>query len=89
MNIFNRMQKVYEDSAPSYFTVKKWAAEYKRNQKSLENNPRSGRPTEACNNENIELIKSLITDNSQSKINKYKALSRLSHETIFKTLRAS
>ena len=86
INIFNRMQKVYEDSSPSYSTVKKWAAEYKRGRKSLEDDPRSGRPAEACTQQNIELIRDLITENPKSKIHQLEASTGLSHGTIFKIL---
>jgi histone-lysine N-methyltransferase SETMAR len=32
--------KVYGDSSPSFSTIKKWAAEFKRGPTSLENDPR-------------------------------------------------
>ena len=41
------MNKAYGLSAPSYSTVKKWAAEFKRGHQSLEDDARQGRPSEA------------------------------------------
>jgi len=35
---------VYGDSSPSFSTIKKWAAEFKRGRTSLEDDPREGRP---------------------------------------------
>ena len=35
------------DSSPSYSTIKKWAAEFKRGRTSLEDDPREGRPISA------------------------------------------
>jgi len=36
--------KVYVDSSPSFSTIKKWAAEFKRGRTGLEDDPREGRP---------------------------------------------
>jgi len=35
--------KVYGDSSPSFSTIKKWAAEFKRGRTSFEDDPREGR----------------------------------------------
>jgi len=34
--------EVYRDSSPSFSTIKKWAAEFKRGRTSLEDDPREG-----------------------------------------------
>jgi len=39
--------KVYGDSSPSFSTIKKWAAEFKRGCTNLEDEPREGRPKSA------------------------------------------
>ena len=44
--IHNRMIVVYGENAPSYATVKRWAAEFRRGRTSLEDDPRSGRPSD-------------------------------------------
>jgi len=36
--------KIYGDSYPSFSTIKKWAAEFKRGRTSFEDDPREGRP---------------------------------------------
>ena len=37
--IDQRLLIVYQDRAPSYYTVKKWVAEYKRGRRSLQDDP--------------------------------------------------
>ena len=38
-------------------TVKKWAAEFKRGRKSIEDDGRSGRPKDATTDENVKVIR--------------------------------
>jgi transposase len=45
--IHSKFIKVYGDSSPSFSTIKKWAAEFKRGRTSLEDGPREGRPKSA------------------------------------------
>ena len=44
------------DDAPALSTVKKWAVEFKRGRESLEDDLRSGHPSEATTKENIDHI---------------------------------
>ena len=52
--------KTLWDDAPSYSTVKKWAAEFKRWRESVENYVWSGSPKEATTDTNVELVDILI-----------------------------
>ncbi|KYN23204.1 hypothetical protein ALC57_04381 [Trachymyrmex cornetzi] len=45
------LDAVYGDSAPSFATVKRWVAEFKRGRTSLGDDERSGRPTTATTTE--------------------------------------
>jgi len=47
--IHSKFIKVYADSSPSFSTIKKWAAEFKRGRTGLEDDPRKWRPRK-CNN---------------------------------------
>jgi transposase len=42
--IHSKFIKVYGDSSPSFSTIKKWAAKFKRGRTSLEDYPHEGRP---------------------------------------------
>ena len=59
--IHNRMIVVYDENAPSYATVKRWAAEFRRGRTSLGDDSRSGRPSDAVCEENYCQISSNYT----------------------------
>lgn len=51
--IHDNMQTTLGESAPSYATVKKWVAKFKRGRENIEDDPRSGRPITSTTEENI------------------------------------
>jgi len=58
--IHSKFIKVYGASSPSFSTVKKWAAEFKRGRTSLEDDPREGRPKSATTPEIIEQVHDMV-----------------------------
>jgi histone-lysine N-methyltransferase SETMAR len=60
--------KFYGDSSPSFSTVKKWAAEFKRGRTGLENDPREGRSKSATTPEIIEQWHDMVLDDRQMKV---------------------
>jgi len=63
--IHNRMVVVYGENAPSYATVKRWAAEFRRGRTSLEDDPQSGRPSDAVCEENCHAVENIVMQNSR------------------------
>jgi len=58
--IHDRLCAVYGDCAPSYSTVTRWSDEFRRGHESLEDDPRSGRPSDAVNQSVIAAVEKLI-----------------------------
>ena len=81
-DIHHRMITVYNDDAPSYATVKRWAIEFKSGRKSLGDDPRSGRPASSVNKENIEAVKALIHKDRRIKFREIHALTGLADPQI-------
>jgi len=67
-NIYERLVNVYGDSAPSYSTVTRWVAKFKRGRTSLEDNTRAGRPVEATTDDCCHAVEKLVTGDRRLKI---------------------
>jgi transposase len=59
---------VYGDSSPSFLTIQKWAAEFKRGCTSLEDDPREGLPKSATTPEIIEQVQDMVLDDRRMKV---------------------
>ncbi len=66
--INERLDGAYGLSAPSYSTVKKWAAEFKRGRKSLEDDARQGRPSEAVTPATCRQVEDMVRQNRRIKV---------------------
>ena len=70
-NIYERLTNVYGDSAPSYATVTRWVAEFKRGRScrtSLEDDPRAGRPVEATTDDCCYAVEMLVMGDRRLKV---------------------
>ena len=54
------LTNVYGSSAPSYAQVKFWVGEFKRGRTSLEGEARSGRPSDATDEEMCNKVRDLV-----------------------------
>jgi histone-lysine N-methyltransferase SETMAR len=60
--IHSKFIKVYGDSSPSFSTITKLAAKFKRGRTSLEDDPREGHPKNATTLEIIEQVHDMVLD---------------------------
>ena len=58
--ILCELTNVYGSSAPSYAQVKFWVREFKRSKTSLEDETRSGRPSDATDEEMCNKVQDLV-----------------------------
>ena len=70
------------DDAPALSTVKKWAAEFKRGRESLEDDPRSGRPSTATTQENIDRIHQMVMNDRRLTITHMANVISISSERV-------
>jgi transposase len=74
--------KVYRDSSPSFPTIKKWAAEFKRGCTSLESDPRGGHPKSAPPPEIIEQVHDMVLDDRRMKAHEIAETTGISKECL-------
>lgn len=79
--IFERLQTVYGDYAPSFTTVKDWSRLFKFGRESLEDDPRSGRPNEATDNNMVEKLEDLILHDARSTLKQLAETLKISTES--------
>ena len=58
--IIKDLNNVYKDSAPSYYTVAEWVAQFNDPERGFEDAPRMGRPSTITANENIEAVERIV-----------------------------
>jgi transposase len=80
--IRSRFINVYGDSSPSFSTIKKWAAEFKRGRTSLEDDPCEGRPKNGTTPEIIEKAHDMILDDLRMKVREMSETIDISKERV-------
>ena len=82
-NIHERMERVYGDMCPPYTTVKNWAQDIRLGRRSIQDEPRSGRPSTATTEENIETVEKLIMEDRRITLDMIAHIMGISHGTVF------
>jgi transposase len=80
--IHSKFIKVYGDSSPSFSTIKKWAAEFKRGRTSLEDDPCEGCPKSATTPEIIEQVHVMVLEDWQMRVREISETIRISTECV-------
>ena len=76
------MTNVYGSSAPSYAQVKFWVGEFKRGRTSLEDETRSGRPSDATDEEMCSKVRDLVYSDRRVKVEEIANALHISHGSI-------
>lgn len=80
--IKHELEAVYGDSAPSFTTVKFWAAEFKRGRTSLGDDERLGRPQTATTDDNIAQVHQMVLENRRIKVREIAEAMSISKERV-------
>ena len=80
------MTNVYGISAPSYAQVKFWVREYKRSRTSLEDETRSGRPSDSTEEEMCNKVRDLVYSDRRIKMEAIANALHISHGSVSTTL---
>ena len=69
-------------NAPSYPTVAEWAKRFREGRQNVNDDPRSARPLSELTDENIELVREVISNDPHSTYDDIIDETFLSHDTI-------
>ena len=86
-NIHNDMVATLGKDAPSYATVKRWVAEFKRGRQSLEDDPRPGRPVTVATPEMVKKVHDIVMTNRRVKERYIASTVGISQERVHSILR--
>ena len=80
------LTNVYGSSAPSYAQVKFWVGEFKRSRTFLEDETRSGSPSDATDEEMCNKVRDLVYTDRRIKVEEIAMALHISHGSISTTL---
>ena len=80
------LTNVYGSSAPPYAQVRFWVGEFKRSRTSLEDETRSGRPSDATNEEMCNKVRNLVYSDRLIKVEEIANALHISHGSDSTTL---
>lgn len=80
--IKNEIDSTLADSSPSYSTVKKWTAEFKRGRTSTNDDERCGRPKSVTTEEMIERIHNAVLNDRRIKVRELVDIVHISDERV-------
>ena len=80
------LTNVYGSSAPLYAQVKLWVGEFKRSRTSLEEETKSGRPSDASDEEMCNKVRDLVYSDRRIKVEAIANALHISHGSVSTTL---
>jgi histone-lysine N-methyltransferase SETMAR len=83
---YQRLSAAVSDCAPSLSTITGWYREFQRGRESLQDEPRPGRPSTACSDENVQLIRDIVNADRRVTYDVIEASVGISSGTVRKIL---
>lgn len=80
--IYNDLTEVAGSSAPSDRTVRRWIEEFRAGRRSVEDMPRSGRPSSAITEETVLNVEKLVTRDPNASIDEIAQEVGISHGSV-------
>ena len=80
------LTNVYGSSAPLYAQVKFWVGEFKRSRTSSEDETRSGRPSDATDEEMCNKVRDLVYSDRRIQVEEIANALHISHASVSTTL---
>ena len=77
-----RLNAVYGESSPSSATIKRWVKEFQRGRESLEDDPRSGRPSTSTSTEMVDKVHTLVMKNRRISLYELEEATGISYGSI-------
>ncbi|CAF1023690.1 unnamed protein product [Rotaria sordida] len=84
--IHDELRTVFGDEAPSYRTIARWAQWFREGREEIEDEERSRRPVTESTPENIEEIRSIVSDDPHVTIAELQEYTDLSYSTVHRIL---
>ena len=81
-----KLTDFYRSSAPLYAQVKSWVGEFKRSRTSLEDETRSGRPSDATDEEMCSKVQDVVYSDRRIKVEEIANALHISHGIVSTTL---
>lgn len=80
------IRDVLGESAPSFTTVSKWTSEFKRGRQSIEDDPRSGRPSTSVNFEMVDKVHDMVLTDRRVKVREIAEALKISSGSVYTML---
>ena len=84
--IFEDKQQVYQEGAPSYSMVKKWAALFKAGRDSIEDDPRAGRPITTTDDNHVQAMDALVLSDRRVTVSRIATELGISESSVIEIL---
>jgi transposase len=84
--IRERMVPVYGNDAPPYYTIKFWSKRFRWGRESIDDDPRSGRPKTATNEDMTQKVEAMVLEDGRVKVSTISTALDISEPSVISIL---